>query len=79
MQSIFSVPLMRCVHLLRKGSDYIKCFKDFAKEDEGIDDGKKCATCVCKQLKKMSVKVEKYPVLHKMFCSLGTISMIIER
>jgi len=72
-----TVTLMRCVHLLRKASDdikelrTIKCFRDLAKKDEGIDDEKKCATCTCKQLKEMGVNVEKYPVLHKMFCILG--------
>ena len=78
MQSqIFLVSLMRCVHLLRKGSDYIKCFRDLAKKDDGIDDEKKCAACTCKELKKMAVKVEKHPELHKMFCFLGTIRTII--
>merc|ERR1712062_161448 len=66
--------LMRCVHLLRKGSDYRKCFRDLAKisfKEKGTDYFVKCATCTCKQLERMGINVEKYPELHKKLCFLA--------
>jgi len=67
-----SKSLMRCVNKLRKGKDYIECFRDVAAKDQG--DGfevEKCATCSCKQLERMNIDVGKYPELEKMFCYLA--------
>ena len=71
---------MRCVNKLRKGKDYIECFRDVAAKDQG--DGfevEKCATCSCKQLERMNIDVGKYPELDKMFCYLGNKYIPVER
>ena len=68
----FSELFIKCLRKLGKeDSDYKNCFKQLLERDEGREDDKKCATCVCKDIKNSVADIDAYPEVKDMFCFLG--------